>query len=57
MNKWAPDMIETRYLFWAKLQPLIVIISVTFGYFIFGWAGLFWLGACAWLIACISRRP
>jgi len=45
MNKWAPDMIETRYLFWAKLQPLIVIISVTFGYFIFGWAGLFWLGA------------
>jgi fatty-acid desaturase len=45
MEKWSPDLISTRYLFWAKAQPYLIVISLTFGYFVFGWAGLFWLGA------------
>jgi stearoyl-CoA desaturase (delta-9 desaturase) len=45
MTKWCPDMIKPQYLFWARIQPLLLIVSLTFGYFLFGWAGLFWLGA------------
>ena len=45
MEKWCPDLIRPRYLLWAKLQPFLLIVSLTFGYFLFGWAGLFWLGA------------
>jgi stearoyl-CoA desaturase (delta-9 desaturase) len=32
-------------MFWSWVQPPLVIISLTFGYFLFGWAGLFWMGA------------
>ena len=45
MKKWCPDLIKPRYMIWAKLQIPLVIISLTFGYFLFGWAGLFWIGA------------
>lgn len=45
MDKWCPDLIRSRYLFWEKIQPYLIIISLTFGYFVFGWAGFFWLGA------------
>jgi len=45
MDRWCPDLIRPRYLFWTKVQPYLLLISLTFGYFIFGWAGLFWLGA------------
>jgi len=45
MERWCPDLIRPRYLFWTKIQPYLLLISLTFGYFIFGWAGLFWLGA------------
>ena len=43
MQKWCPDMIQRKYTFWAKIQMPIVAFSLVFGYFIFGWAGLFWL--------------
>src|SRR5215470_5737060 len=45
MSKWCPDLIRPQYLFWAKIQPLLIVVSLTFGYFIGGWAGLFWIGA------------
>ncbi len=45
MQKWSPDMIRPRYLTWDKLQIPLVIVSVCFGYLLFGWTGLFWLGA------------
>ena len=45
MEKWCPDLIQPRYLFWAKVMPYLLIVSLTFGYFLFGWAGFFWLGA------------
>ena len=45
MKKWCPDLVHPRYMIWAKLQPALVAISICFGYFLFGWAGFFWLGA------------
>jgi fatty-acid desaturase len=45
MERWCPDLIRPRYLIWAKLQPYLLILSLSFGYFLFGWAGFFWLGA------------
>lgn len=45
MEKWCPDLIQRRYLLWAKVQPYLLLLSLTFGYFLFGWAGFFWLGA------------
>jgi len=45
MEKWCPDLIHSRYLFWAKAQPFLIMLSMIFGYFLFGWPGLFWLGA------------
>jgi len=45
MERWCPDLIRPRYLIWAKLQPYLLILSLTFGYFLFGWVGFFWLGA------------
>ncbi len=44
MQKWCPDMMQSKYTFWAKIQIPIVAVSLTFGYFLFGWAGLLWLG-------------
>ena len=55
MEKWCPDLIQPRYLFWAKAQPYLLAISLTFGYFLFGWAGLFWLGAIR-LVYCLHMQ-
>ena len=55
MEKWCPDLIEPRYLFWAKLQPYLLVVSLTFGYFLFGWAGLFWLGAIR-MVYCLHMQ-
>lgn len=45
MTKWSPDLMKTRYTIWAWLQYPLVPISLCFGYFFFGWPGLFWMGA------------
>src|SRR5262245_36250932 len=45
MEKWCPDMIHRRYMWWATVQPLLLVLSVSFGYLLFGWSGFFWLGA------------
>lgn len=52
IKKWAPDINRTHYLIWAKLQTPLIVASLGFGYFLFGWAGLFWLGAIrmAWCL-------
>jgi stearoyl-CoA desaturase (delta-9 desaturase) len=55
MEKWCPDLIRPRYLIWAKLQPWLLVVSLTFGYFLFGWAGLFWLGAIR-LVYCSHNQ-
>jgi fatty-acid desaturase len=55
MDKWAPDLIQPKYLFWAKAQPYLIVISLTFGYFLFGWPGLFWLGAIR-LVYCLHMQ-
>ena len=55
MEKWCPDLIQPRYLFWAKVQPYLLIVSLTFGYFLFGWAGFFWLGAIR-LVYCLHMQ-
>jgi fatty-acid desaturase len=55
MDKWAPDRILPRYLFWAKIQPALIVISLTIGYFVFGWAGLFWLGAIR-MVYCLHMQ-
>jgi fatty-acid desaturase len=55
MEQWCPDLIKTRYLFWAKAQPYLIALSLTFGYFLFGWAGLFWLGAIR-LVYCLHMQ-
>jgi stearoyl-CoA desaturase (delta-9 desaturase) len=45
MSKWCPDLMKPRYTIWAKFQIPLVAVSLCFGYFLFGWAGFFWLGA------------
>ncbi len=45
MTKWCPDLMRSRYTIWAKIQIPLVAVSLCFGYFLFGWAGFFWLGA------------
>jgi fatty-acid desaturase len=44
MQRWCPDVVRPRYLVWEKLQPPVVLLSMTFGYALFGWPGLFWMG-------------
>ena len=39
MKKWCPDLLKSRYTFWAKIQVPLVMISLCFGYLVFGWAG------------------
>ena len=36
MKKWCPDMIQPRYMIWARLQTPLVFISIFFGYFFYG---------------------
>ena len=55
MERWCPDLIQPRYLFWARIQPYLLAISLTFGYFLFGWPGLFWLGAIR-LVYCLHMQ-
>lgn len=45
LKKWGNGMGESRYLIWSRVQPLLLIVSLSFGYFAFGWKGFFWLGA------------
>jgi stearoyl-CoA desaturase (delta-9 desaturase) len=45
MDKWAPDMLRPRFTFWSKAQPALIVVSLVFGYFLFGWSGFFWIGA------------
>ena len=45
MERWCPDLIQTRYRFWHRIQVPIVALSLGFGYFLFGWPGFFWVGA------------
>ena len=45
MKKWCPDIMRSRYTFWTKVQIPLVATSLCFGYFLFGWAGFFWIGA------------
>jgi sn-2 palmitoyl-lipid 9-desaturase len=45
MTKWAPDLIQPRYVFWVRIQPIVIAVSLCFGYVLFGWSGLFWMGA------------
>ncbi len=52
LYQWEPvktelhsDMNKFRYTVWKYIQPPLVVFSVSFGYFLFGWPGLFWLGA------------
>jgi stearoyl-CoA desaturase (delta-9 desaturase) len=44
-GKWCPDLTHSRYSVWKRLQPPIVLLAATGGFFVFGWAGLFWIGA------------
>ena len=55
MKKWCPDLIRLRYTIWAKLQIPLVLASICLGYFLFGWAGLFWLGAIR-LVYCLHMQ-
>jgi stearoyl-CoA desaturase (delta-9 desaturase) len=55
MEKWCPDLIHPRYLIWSKLQTPLVIVALTFGYFAFGWPGLFWLGAIR-IVYCLHMQ-
>jgi stearoyl-CoA desaturase (delta-9 desaturase) len=55
MQKWCPDLIKPKYMIWAKLQIPLVALSLCFGYFLFGWAGLFWLGAIR-MVYCLHGQ-
>jgi fatty-acid desaturase len=55
MKKWCPDLIKPQYMIWAKLQILLVLFSLTFGYLLFGWAGLFWIGAIR-MVYCLHGQ-
>ncbi len=43
--EWARDINEPRYLRWSSVQIYLIVVSITFGYFVAGWKGFFWLGA------------
>ena len=55
MQKWCPDLIKPKYMIWAKLQIPLVLLSLVFGYFLFGWAGLFWVGAIR-MVYCLHGQ-
>jgi len=44
IKKWAPDIDKGQYHFWEKALPIIIVVSLSWG-IVFGWQGLFWLGA------------
>jgi fatty-acid desaturase len=55
MRKWCPELIRPRYLTWKQVQVPLIILSIGFGYFPFGWAGLFWMGAIR-LVYCLHMQ-
>jgi len=55
MKKWCPDLIKPQYMIWAKLQIPLVIVSLTFGYFLFGLPGMLWLGALR-MVYCLHGQ-
>ncbi len=55
MKKWCPDLIRPRYMIWGNLQIPLVLTSIFFGYFLLGWAGLFWMGAIR-LVYCLHMQ-
>jgi stearoyl-CoA desaturase (delta-9 desaturase) len=55
MQKWCPDMIRPRYLTWDKLQTPLILLSISFSYFFFGWVGLFWIRAIR-LVYCLHMQ-
>ncbi|MBI4156076.1 MAG: fatty acid desaturase [Candidatus Zambryskibacteria bacterium] len=44
LKKWVPDINQPKYLIWAKLQPILILLSIFSGYFVGGWKGFFWIG-------------
>lgn len=44
-RRWAPDLCKPKYQIWQKLQTPIVLLSLFGGGLLFGWQGLFWVGA------------
>jgi fatty-acid desaturase len=55
MQKWCPDLMHPRYLKWDKVQVPLIISSICFGYVLFGWIGLFWMGAIR-LVYCLHMQ-
>jgi fatty-acid desaturase len=55
MQTWCPDLIHPRYLTWDKVQAPLIVLSIGFGYFFFGWIGLFWMGAIR-LVYCLHMQ-
>jgi stearoyl-CoA desaturase (delta-9 desaturase) len=45
VERWSPDLLKRRYTIWEKIQPYILIAALFGGWFAYGWAGLFWIGA------------
>ena len=45
LDRWCPDLLGRRYSFWQRIQIPLVAMSLGCGWFVFGWGGLFWLGA------------
>lgn len=45
VERWSPDLLRHRYTIWQYIQPFILITALFGGWFVFGWAGLFWIGA------------
>ena len=45
LNRWCPDLLGRRYRFWRRIHIPLVATSLGCGWFLFGWPGLFWLGA------------
>lgn len=44
VRRWCPDLDTPRYRTWERLQIPIITLSVLIGG-VFGWEGLFWIGA------------
>ena len=45
VNRWSPDLLRRRYTVWQHIQPFALVTALFGGWFVFGWAGLFWIGA------------
>lgn len=45
VQRWSPDLLRRRYTVWKHIQPFALVTALFGGWFVFGWAGLFWIGA------------